>query len=216
MVNLKKGIDKNDFNAKFTSKNSPLISENIKQITIGIAGCGGLGSNAAIALVRAGIQNIVIVDYDKVEISNLNRQQFILEDVGNFKVDSLEKYLKSINPFITVVKYKTKLSKNNIYKIFENSRIVIEAFDTVASKSMLIKAFSDPRFKEKYLITGSGLAGYKSANVIKTKKVSKNIFVCGDNKTIPETSNGIMAPRVMITAGHQANTALRIIAGLKT
>jgi len=212
---LKKGIDNTNFYASFTSKNAPIISEEIKRVTIGIAGCGGLGSNAAIALVRAGIRNIVIADFDKVEISNLNRQQYALKDAGNFKVDSLEKILKSINPFIKVEKYKIKLNKDNIYNVFEKCAIVIEAFDSIASKSMIIKVFSESRFKEKYLIGGSGVAGYSSANDIKTKKISNNIFICGDNKTKPLKSAGIMAPRVMIAAGHQANKALQIIAGLK-
>jgi len=212
---LKKGIIKEDFYSKFTSKNASIIKKNIKGITIGIAGCGGLGSNAAIALARAGIQNIVIVDSDTVEISNLNRQQYALGDLGKFKVDSLEKILKSINPYIKIKKYKIRLNKNNVYKVFDKCKIVIEAFDTVASKSMIIKTFSDSRFKEKYLITGSGVAGYSSANNIRTKNISRNVFICGDNKTKPLKSNGIMAPRVMITAGHQANTALQIIAGLK-
>lgn len=212
---MKNKINKNNFYASFTSKNAPIISENIKRVTVGIAGCGGLGSNTAIALTRAGIRNIVIADYDKLEISNLNRQQYALKDVGNFKVDSLEKILKSINPFIKVEKYKIKLNKNNIYKVFEKCAIVVEAFDKVATKSMIIKAFSDPRFNEKYLIAGSGVAGYSSVNEIKTKKIAKNIFICGDYKTKPLKSTGIMAPRVMAAAGHQANKALQLIAGLK-
>jgi sulfur carrier protein ThiS adenylyltransferase len=124
--------------------------------------------------------------------------------------------LKNINPFIKIEKHKIKLNLKNIYKVFERCKIVVEAFDTVTSKSMIIKAFSDPRFKEKYLIAGSGVAGYESANKIRTKRIAKNIFICGDNKTEPLKSNGIMAPRVMIAAGHQANKALQLIIKLKS
>lgn len=216
MVKLKKGMIQKEFYSKFTSKNAPSISKNIEKVTIGIAGCGGLGSSAAIALVRSGIQNILIVDFDKVEISNLNRQQYSIKNIGKNKVDSLEIILKSINPFVNVEKHKIKLNEKNIYKVFEKCKIVIEAFDTVTSKSMIIKAFSDPRLKEKYLITGSGVAGYDSANKIRTKKISKNIFICGDNKTEPLKTNGIMAPRVLVTAGHQANKVLQLIAKMKS
>jgi sulfur carrier protein ThiS adenylyltransferase len=215
-VKLKKEFNKNDFYSEFTLRNTSLINKKIKKVTIGIAGCGGLGSNAAIALVRAGIQNILIVDFDKVEITNLNRQQYSINDLGKFKVDSLGKMLKNINPFIKIEKHKIKLNEKNIYKVFERCKIVVEAFDTVTSKSMIIKAFSDPRFKEKYLIAGSGVAGYESANKIRTKRIAKNIFICGDNKTEPLKSNGIMAPRVMIAAGHQANKALQLIIKLKS
>lgn len=209
---MAKSANEKVFISKLTSKNSPQITQKIKSVTIGIAGCGGLGSNTAIALVRTGIRNIVIVDFDKVEISNLNRQQYSIKDIGIFKVDSLEKILKSINPFVKVEKHKIKLNMGNIYKIFENCKIVIEAFDTVSSKSMIIKAFSDERFKKKYLIAGSGVAGFDMANKIRTKRISKNIFICGDNETAPKKSNGLMAPRVMVAAGHQANAVLQIIA----
>ena len=209
---LQKKIIEKEFITEFTSKNSPKISQKINTITIGIAGCGGLGSNVAIALTRAGIKNIVIVDFDKVEISNLNRQQYSVHDIGNYKVDSLEKILESINPFVIVEKHKTKINGKNIFNIFKKCAVIIEAFDTVASKSMILKAFADSRFKEKYLVAGSGVAGFDSANNIKTKIILKNIFICGDNKTEPLKSKGLMAPRVMVVAGHQANKALQLIA----
>ena len=212
---MKKGKIEQEFISEFTSKNSPKISQKIKTVTIGIAGCGGLGSNAAIALARTGIMNFVIVDYDKVEVSNLNRQQYSLNDVDKFKVDSLERILKSINPYIEIEKHRIKLNGINVYKVFEKCKIILEAFDTVSSKTMIIKAFANEKFKDRYLIAGSGVAGFDSANKIKTRKISQNIFVCGDNKTEPLESNGLMAPRVMITAGHQANAALRIIAKLE-
>lgn len=212
---MTKVFKEKEFLSELTSKNSPKISQKIKTISIGIAGCGGLGSNTAIALVRAGVRNLVIVDFDKVEISNLNRQQYSIRDVGNYKVDSLERILISINPYMKISKHKIKLNSKNISEIFKDCKIVIEAFDTVSSKSMIIKAFSEELFKDKYLVAGSGVAGFDSANKIKTKRIAGNIFICGDNKTAPAKINGIMAPRVMITAGHQANKALQLIAGLK-
>ena len=194
-----------------TARNSADIKEKIKQAVIGIAGCGGLGSNAAIALARIGVKKLVIVDFDKVEPSNLNRQQFFITDIGKNKTDALASFINNINPFVEVNRQLIKLSLKNIFNIFKDCPIVIEAFDKVSEKSMIVEAFGDKRFKDKFLITASGLAGYSSSNLIKTNKLSRNIFICGDNKNEGNEINGLMAPRVMIASGHQANMALRLI-----
>jgi sulfur carrier protein ThiS adenylyltransferase len=201
----------NSFYDQITTRNSAEIKEKISQAIIGIAGCGGLGSNAAIALARIGIKKLVIADFDKVEPSNLNRQQFFISDIGKNKADALALFIKKFNPFIVVKKHIIKLSLENIFKVYEDCPIIIEAFDKVSEKAMIVKAFGDKRFKNKFLITGSGLAGYSSSNLIKTSKLSNNIFVCGDNKNEGNEKNGVMAPRVMITAGHQANIAVSLI-----
>ncbi len=213
MVNLNKNKIPPDFYSKFTSKNSPSINKNIFRVKIGLAGCGGLGSNAAIALARSGVLNFVIVDNDKIEISNLNRQQYFIEDVGKYKVDVLSKIMKSINPLVKVETHKTKLNSKNLKKIFQDCQIIVEAFDTVESKAMIIKTFAE-NLKGKFLVCASGLAGYGKSNKIKTKKLAKNIFICGDNYTEPSESTGLMAPRVMVAAAHQANKVLEIIANL--
>ncbi len=214
MDEVKKGITEGEFFQEFTSQNFPGIKNKLDKLTLGIAGCGGLGSNAAVMLVRSGVKKIVIVDNDKVEISNLNRQNFYLEDVGTWKVDALSRLLRKINPFIEVEKFKEKLDNKNVFKIFGKCGIVLEAFDNIKGKSMLIKTFSKKKFNDKFLITASGLAGIGSANSIRTRQLSENIFVCGDLKSLPGEKNGLMAPRVIITAGHQANMVLRIISGL--
>jgi sulfur carrier protein ThiS adenylyltransferase len=199
------------FYEQITARNSSDIKDKIKQAVIGIAGCGGLGSNAAIALARIGVKKLVISDFDKVEPSNLNRQQFFISDIGKNKTDSLATYINKINPFVEVEKHTIKLSKKNIFNIYKDCPIVIEAFDQVSEKSMIVEAFGDKRFINKYLITASGLAGFSSSNLIKTNKLSNNIFICGDNKNEGNEKNGLMAPRVMIAAGHQANIAVSLI-----
>ena len=196
---------------QITARNSAEIKEKIKQAVIGIAGCGGLGSNAAIALARIGVKKLVIVDFDKVEPSNLNRQQFFISDIGMNKTDALASFINKINPFVEVKKHVIKLSMENIFKLYGDCPIIIEAFDKVSEKAMIVKAFGDQRFKDKFLITASGLAGFSSSNLIKTNKLSNNIFVCGDNKMAGDEKNGLMAPRVMIAAGHQANMAVNLI-----
>lgn len=199
------------FYDKITARNSADIREKIKQAVIGIAGCGGLGSNAAIALARIGVKKLVITDFDKVEPSNLNRQQFFISDIGKNKTDALATFIKNINPFVEVEKHVIKLSLKNIFNVYKDCPIIIEAFDKVSEKAMIVEAFCDKRFKNKFLITASGLAGYSSSNLIRTNKLSKNIFLCGDNKNEGNEKNGLMAPRVIIAAGHQANMAVNLI-----
>lgn len=199
------------FYDKITERNSADIKEKIKQAVVGIAGCGGLGSNAAIALARIGVKKLVITDFDKVEPSNLNRQQFFISDIGKHKTDALTSFIKEINPFVKVVKHIVKLTLKNIFDIYSECPIIIEAFDKVSEKAMIVEAFHDIRFKNKFLITASGLAGYSPSNLIRTGRLSKNIFICGDNRSEGNEKNGLMAPRVMIAAGHQANMAVRLI-----
>jgi sulfur carrier protein ThiS adenylyltransferase len=200
-----------DLYNKITSRNSAEIKDKIKRAVIGIAGCGGLGSNVAIALARIGVKKIVIADFDKVEPSNLNRQQFFVSDIGKNKTDALASFIKASNPFVQVERHNIKLNLRNIFAIYGECPLVIEAFDKVSEKSMILKAFGDTRFKDKYLITTSGLAGFFPSNLIRTIKLSKNIYLCGDNKHPGNRKDGLMAPRVMIAAGHQANMAVILI-----
>lgn len=199
------------FYEQITSRNTIDIKEKVKQAVIGIAGCGGLGSNAAIALARIGVKKLVITDFDKVEPSNLNRQQFFISDIGKSKTEALASFIDKVNPFVIVEKHNIKLSLKNIFNVYKDCPIVIEAFDKVSEKSMIVEAFNDKRFENKFLITASGLAGYSSSNLIKTNSLSKNIFICGDNRNEGNEKNGLMAPRVMIAAGHQANIAVKLI-----
>jgi len=199
------------FYDQITERNSANIKEKVKQAVIGIAGCGGLGSNAAIALARIGVKKLVITDFDKVEPSNLNRQQFFISDIGKNKTDALALFIKKVNPFVVVEKHVIKLSLKNIFDVYKDCPIIIEAFDKVSEKSMIVEAFDDKRFKNKFLITASGLAGFSSSNRIKTTRLSNNIFLCGDNKNEGNKKNGLMAPRVIIAAGHQANIAVNLI-----
>lgn len=195
---------------KLTARNSPKLKGKLEKAIIGIAGCGGLGSNVAIALARIGVGKLILADFDVVEPTNLNRQQYFIEDIGKRKVDALGEKLKMINPFLQIEKHYEKLNGKNIKIIFSEVQIIVEAFDKVSEKAMLVKAFTLNSFMKKYLVTASGLAGYSAANTIKTKELSKNIFVCGDNKT-DFLIEGVMAPRVMIAAGHQANKVVEII-----
>ncbi|MCP4180300.1 MAG: sulfur carrier protein ThiS adenylyltransferase ThiF [bacterium] len=197
-----------------TAKNNKSITEKLSNAVVGIAGCGGLGSNIAVALTRIGIKKLVLVDFDKVELSNLNRQYYFIEDLGKNKVDALSDTLKRINPYIELETYCIKLNKENLHSIFNETFIVAEAFDTVSAKSMIVDCFLEGNYKNKYLVCASGMTGINSSNLISTKKLTSNIFISGDFVSEPNDEEGLMAPRVNIAVGHQANMIVRLLDGV--
>ncbi len=138
----------------------------IQQYKIGIAGAGGLGSNIATCLVRSGFKNFEIVDNDVVEISNLNRQHYFLEDVGKPKVLALKERLLSINPELWIEDYQARIMKNNCSRFFSNTDILFEAFDEVATKKMILETYGN---SEKLIVCGSGMAGFNNSNEIKIR-----------------------------------------------
>ena len=200
---------------EFNSRNSKKVLINADNFNTVIVGCGGLGSNIAQMLVRSGISKLKIIDFDIVNESNLNRQFFFLKDLGKNKTDALDENLKMINPSVVLTKVNAKVTAENFKETVGNFDILIEACDSVESKKILLECFLKDNLSGRYFVCGSGMAGIEDSNMISTKKLGDNIFICGDGITGFSKEIGIMSPRVLITAGHQANTVLRIIAGEK-
>ena len=187
------------------------ISEKLKKAKVCILGLGGLGSNIAILLARAGIGYLKLVDFDIVEESNLNRQQYRISHVGMKKTEAIRTIIKEINPFVEVKTLDIKVDRENISSIVEDIEIVVEAFDRAETKAMAIEELLING--DKILVSASGMAGLGSANEIITRKVRDNFYLVGDNYSDYEEYSGIMSTRVMICAAHQANVVLRIILG---
>jgi len=194
-------------------QNPPEISKERSCCNIGIAGCGGLGSNVAMMLIRAGIKTLTIVDFDRVELNNLNRQFYFQKDISKLKTAALKETLLQINPEASIKTIDERINENNLYDLFSDCKVVVEAFDTVEAKTMIAQRFQRTEFTNKYLIAASGLAGIKSANMIQTKRIANNIYICGDFFTESNRETGLLSSRVMVTAAHQANMVLRIVAG---
>lgn len=205
---------KDEFEALMCARHTPHVFEMVKKSHVAIAGLGGLGSNIAISLARTGVGNIHLIDFDIVEPSNLNRQQYRIKDLGKYKTEALKDEIEDINPFVNVIYDTVKITEDNIEDLFENDEIVCEAFDNPAAKAMLVNNFLE-KYPEKKLISASGMAGYESSNSIITKKICKNFYLCGDGITDAKVGRGLMAPRVSICAGHEANAVLRLILGIK-
>jgi sulfur carrier protein ThiS adenylyltransferase len=194
------------------ARHTPGVHKKVKRAVVGIAGLGGLGSNVAIALARVGVGGLVLVDFDIVEPSNLNRQQYFIHQIGMPKVAALQEILSKINPYVRVRPHHERLDRNNVEPIFKDADVVVEAFDRADQKAMLINAVSE-KMPGKYIVAASGVAGYEDNNEIKTVRFSSKIFIVGDQKTAARPGVGLMAPRVGIAAHQQANTVLRILLG---
>lgn len=194
------------------ARHTPKIYEKLKNAVVGIAGAGGLGSNVAIALARVGVGKIIIADFDVVEPSNLNRQQYFVDQLGMPKVDAIKENLKKINPYLNVETHNVLLDTSNIPEIFSAAEIVVEAFDRAESKAMLINTILE-RMPSVTIVAASGLAGYGSNNEIKTRKISNRLYIVGDLVSEAKQGQGLMAPRVGIAASHQANQVVRLILG---
>ena len=201
-----------EFESLMMARHAPGIHQKIKDSVVGIAGLGGLGSMVAIALARIGVETLILVDFDVVEPSNLNHQQYFIHQIGMTKVKAMTENISRINPYVRIVCFHEKLDRNSVGRIFKDVQVIVEAFDQAEEKAMLINTISE-KMPDKYIVAASGVAGYGDNNEIKTIRFSSKIFIIGDQKTPAQPGVGLMAPRVGIAAHHQANLVLRILLG---
>lgn len=204
--------DRAELDALLTARHTPGVHARVKQGTVGIAGVGGLGSTVAIALARTGVGQLIIADFDLVEPSNLNRQQYFLDQLGLPKVYALRDTLARINPHVHVTACHLRLTPENLGEVFGAVDILVEAFDRADQKAMLAETFS-ALFPDKPVVAGSGMAGYGPANSVTTRRSFGNLYLCGDGETAAAPGVGLMAPRVGVAAHHQANAVLRLLLG---
>ncbi|OGC04701.1 thiamine biosynthesis protein ThiF [candidate division WOR-1 bacterium RIFOXYA12_FULL_43_27] len=189
-------------------RNTKGVREKLKGKKIGIAGCGGLGSNLAINLVRMGADNLVLVDFDVIEPSNLNRQQYFQEDIGKAKVETLKNLLLKINPCLAGRQAKSeiriskqKLNPNNIIEKFKNCEVVAECFDCADQKAMLVNTLLVNGFK---VVAVSGLAGDGDPQDIKIKYIRPDFVMIGDERSKCGCGAGLISARVSVAAAYQA------------
>ena len=191
------------------------LTDRFSAATVAICGLGGLGSNIALALARAGIGALILTDFDRVDVTNLNRQQYKAAQIGQEKAQALSDNLLEIAPYLHVIPHTVRLTEENIPSLLSDADIICEAFDDPTEKSMLVNTVLE-RMPEKYLISGSGMAGLGSANDIQTRRLFHRFYLCGDGVSEVSESGGLYAPRVMVCAAHQAHMVLRILAGETT
>ena len=187
------------------------LQKKLNEASVAVCGLGGLGSNIAIALARAGVGKLHILDFDKVDISNLNRQQYFPEQLEQLKSDALYVTLKRIAPYCDIKSECVKLDEKNIPQLLANDDIIVEAFDKADQKAMIVNCVLE-KMPQKYLVSGSGMAGFGPSNTIITKRITKRFYLCGDGVSDVADGLGLVSSRVLICAGHQAHAVIRIIA----
>ncbi len=195
------------------ARHSPAVHTAMKRACVGIAGLGGLGSNIAAMLARLGVGHLILADFDTVEPSNLNRQNYFISHLGQYKTDATADILRQINPFITVEAHTVRVTADNAVTLFGGCDVVCEAFDKADCKAELVSALLCETERVR-VVCGSGMAGYGSANDIVTRRRMSRLYVCGDGQTEAANGVGLMSPRVSVCAGHQANAVLRLLLGL--
>lgn len=186
--------------------------EKISNAKVAVLGLGGLGSNICMALAKLGVGNMLIVDFDKVDITNIFRQNYRLSDIGEYKTDATLKQMQEINPYLNVKVLNTRVTADNVSEIISGYDIICEAFDDKETKSFIINEILE-KDDGRILVSGNGMAGYKSLNLIKTRRFGDRLYICGDMENGIETEKTLVAPRVCACAMHEANMVLQIILG---
>ena len=180
--------------------------------TVAICGLGGLGSNIATTLTRAGVGKLILIDFDKVDITNLNRQQYKMSQLGRLKTECCLENLRDISPYTEIEIHTVKLTEENIPELLGEADIICEAFDKADQKAMLVNTVLET-FPDKYMLSGTGMAGFGSANTIQSRKVFEKFYLCGDEKSDVNDGIGLVASRVMVCAAHEAHMVLRLLSG---
>lgn len=177
----------------------------IQSYKIGIAGAGGLGSNCAMNLVRSGFREFKIVDFDKIEASNLNRQFYFDNQVGVPKVKALKKNLLDINKNVQIEAIELYIDNKNAKELFSDCDILVEAFDNADCKAMLV---NNCYKKGRLMVAVSGIAGWGESDSIKIRRVNEDLILVGD--FLSEVSEELppISPRVNIAAAKQADIIL--------
>ena len=188
------------------------LQNKISAARVAVCGLGGLGSNIAIALARAGVGHLHLIDFDRVDLTNLNRQQYAVGQLGQYKTDALRETLSLVSPYCDVTCDTIQVTEENLPDLLKTEDYICEAFDRAEAKAMLVSGVL-AHFPEKYLVAGSGLAGLGSANTIQTRRVSQRFYLCGDGTSDSSVGLGLVASRVLVCAAHEANMILRLIAG---
>jgi sulfur carrier protein ThiS adenylyltransferase len=186
------------------------LAAKLRNVCVGVAGLGGLGSVVASSLVRAGVCNLILADFDRVELSNMNRQLYRLDQIGMLKTDACQENLLAINPHLRTEKIACALNADNAGDFISRVDIVAECFDNPEAKQMIVETALS-RYPEKYIIAASGLAGFGRSNMIQTRKISEKFQIVGDGESTLEKHQGLFAARVGIAANHQANAIIELI-----
>ena len=203
---------KEEWYRALAARHGEAFQERAEQTTVAICGLGGLGSNISICLARAGVGKLILIDFDRVDISNLHRQQYKVSQIGLPKTEALAANLREIAPYVQLETHTVRITEDNMEELLKDADIICEAFDNPECKAMLVNSVLET-FPEKYLLAGSGMAGMDSANRIETRRVLKRFYLCGDGVSDVKECGTLVSSRVMTCAAQEAHMVIRILAG---
>ena len=202
---------KEEWSKALCERHGEELQKKFSSATVAVCGLGGLGSNIAISLARAGIGKLILFDFDRVDITNLHRQQYKANQIGKYKTEALSENLKEIAPYTGIESHTVRITEDNAVELLKDADIICEAFDDAEAKAMLTNLVLEEML-DKFLVAASGMAGFGSANTIQTRRVAKRFYLCGDGESDVSEAGSLVASRVMLCAAHQAHTVLRILA----
>ena len=199
VVNLHASPSREDLRLAREARHGPALQGRFSAASVAVCGLGGLGSNLALCLARAGVGWLHLIDFDRVELSNLHRQQYFATQLGQPKTEALRDILAAAAPDVTVTIHTARVTDGNLDALPED-------------KALLVNAVLE-RFPDKYVVAASGMAGLGPANEIRTRRITSHFYLCGDGTSQLTPGGGLLPSRVMLCAAHQAHAVLRILAG---
>ena len=202
---------KEEWNNALEERHGKELHRAFSSATVSVCGLGGLGSNIAIALARAGIGKLILIDFDRVDITNLHRQQYKASQIGIYKTDALSENLREIAPYIELETHTERITEDNAITLLKGADIICEAFDDAECKASFANTVLS-ELPDKYLVAASGMAGMGTTNSIRTRRITSRFYLSGDEASEASGGIGLVAPRVALCAAHQAHTVLRILA----
>lgn len=206
-------VAKEDLERELVNRCGSVAVKRLQQARVAVVGLGGLGGNIAILLARMGVGHLHLIDFDKVDVSNIHRQQYFVEQVGLYKTEALANILRKINPYIDLELSCVKVDERNLVALLKDETIICEALDKAETKALLVNGVLS-NFTDKIIVAGSGMAGLGDGNLIQARRISKNLYLCGDGVSDCE-SESLYAARVALCAAQQAHLVQRIILGLE-
>lgn len=209
-IKMQQMISKEELDRAFDARFPDEMRKKLRGAKVAVAGLGGLGSNIAVMLARSGIGHLFLVDFDVVDVTNLNRQMYFISHLGLPKTEALPQILYQINPYLICESMRIKVTPENVRELFKEYPIVCEAFDKPDQKAMLVRELL-MQCPETIVVSGNGMAGYGDTNDICTSQKMRRLYVCGDQKTDVGGGIGLMAPRVAACAAHEANKVIQLI-----
>ena len=190
----------------------PAMRARLAASHVAVIGCGGLGSNVAAMLVRCGVGELTLIDFDVVEKSNLNRQLFFRDQLGMPKTEALRDTLLRINPSVVLRLHQECVTAENLTNLVSGADVVIEAADRAEAKAMIANT-ALTGLPDIPLVSASGLAGFDSANEVVTERIADGFYLVGDQRSDVRMGYSLLASRVMVAAAHEAHAAIRILLG---